>query len=63
VDLDQLRQLVNLVRLGLELALGDDGRGEGRGGEGEESDEDGLHFGGGRRLWIKVWVGDLSGEG
>jgi hypothetical protein len=53
VDLDQLRQLVNLVGLGLELALGDDGRGEGRGSEGEESEEDGLHFGGGWRLRIK----------
>lgn len=43
VHLDQLGQLVNLVALGLELALGEQRRGEGRDGEGEDGAEGGLH--------------------
>lgn len=50
VQSDQLGELVNLVGLGLELALGEEGRGEGRDGEGEEREESGLHFGG-----LLVW--------
>lgn len=51
--LDLGEEAVQLVSLGFELALSNDGPGQGAGSKGKDCEEDGLHF---ERMETWIWL-------